>query len=352
MSWPAFWLKDDWRSRLLSPLAALVARVATKRYLGFKQAKRAADTSQGLASPASPLVLVVGNLVVGGSGKTPLISWLIPLFQAQGWRVGVIARGYASATRYQPERVTPVSDPVQVGDEPLMLAQAFDNPIVVCRDRAAALAGLLAIEPVDIVISDDGLQHYGLARDLELVVFDASRPNAGIGNGRCLPAGPLRESLDRLQDIDFVLFNRSLSDVSCTPPAWLKEGPRCFDFQLQLGDAYALTKPNQTQKLTDFIGQPVYAVAGMGHPERFFAALTQAGLAIEPHSFSDHHPFTEQDFACFDPAKPLLMTSKDAVKCQKFARSNWWVCPVEVKMADDFAANLLQAIRQDPRFVR
>ena len=359
MSWPGFWLKPNWRAQLLRPLAGLVALVAKRRFKAFKQ-QATHDHDNKM-----PFVLVVGNLVVGGSGKTPLISWLIPLLQAQGWRVGVIARGYGGAAIHSPQQVTAVSDPAVVGDEPLMLAQAFDIPIVVCRDRAAALAGLLAIEPVDIVISDDGLQHYGLARDMELVVFDASRPNDGIGNGYCLPAGPLREPLDRLQQVDFVLFNGANPPVSPTsfynPPSWLAavdNSPPTYGFSLQLQQAYRLNDASQQKPLADFQGQFMYAIAGIGHPQRFFSALKQQGLDIFEKPFADHYAFSEADFAELDPTKPLVMTAKDAVKCQKFvkgafakdrfANANWWVCPVTVVMDAAFESALLTKLQQHP----
>lgn len=367
MSWPGFWLKPDWRAQLLRPLAGLVALVAKRRFKAFKQQATHCNDNK------MPFVLVVGNLVVGGSGKTPLISWLIPLLQAQGWRVGVIARGYGGAAIHSPQQVTAVSDPVIVGDEPLMLAQAFAIPVVVCRDRAAALAGLLAIEPVDIVISDDGLQHYGLARDMELVVFDVSRPNDGIGNGYCLPAGPLREPLDRLQQVDFVLFNganppspqpSSTSGVY-NPPSWLtavNNSPASYGFSLQLQQAYRLNDERQRKALTDFQGQTLYAIAGIGHPQRFFSALKQLGLDIIEKPFADHYAFSEADFAELDPSKPLVMTAKDAVKCQKFvkgafakdrfANANWWVCPVTVVMDAAFENALLKKLHQDPRLSR
>jgi len=359
MSWPGFWLKTDWRAQLLRPLAGLVAQVAKRRFKAFKQ-----QASHGHDN--KPFVLVVGNLVVGGSGKTPLISWLIPLLQAQGWRVGVIARGYGGAAIHSPQQVSALSDPTVVGDEPVMLAQAFDIPVVVCRDRAAALAGLLAIEPVDIVISDDGLQHYGLARDMELVVFDASRPNSGIGNGYCLPAGPLREPLERLQQVDFVLFNGANPSVSPAsfyhPPSWLAaidNSPPSYGFSLQLQKAYRLDDESQHRSLTDFQGQSIYAIAGIGHPQRFFSALKQQGLDIIEKPFADHYAFREADFAELDPSKPLVMTAKDAVKCRefvkdafakdRFANANWWVCPVTLVMDAAFESALVTKLQQHPR---
>lgn len=337
MSWPRFWSRSNWLSIGLSPLAAWVARIANNRYQDFKKHRR--------IGVQGPLVMVVGNLVVGGSGKTPLISWLIPRLINEGWRVGVIARGYAGQAANQPLMVTADSDPAQVGDEPVLLAQLYDVPIVVCTHRDRALQMMTQVHTLDIVISDDGLQHYALARDIDIAVFDASRENYGIGNGRCLPAGPLREALTRLQDIDFILFNGQLDG----PVSWLPNEQACFSFELKLTQAYNLKNPAQKLEMASMANQSVVAVAGIGHPERFFEGLRQFGLKLESYSFKDHHLFTEKDFSHFDPTKPLLMTAKDAVKCQKFAKANWWVCPVDLIMADGFESALLARLRQDPR---
>ena len=263
-------------------------------------------------------VLVVGNLIVGGAGKTPVARALAQQLKALGWRPGIISRGYG---RQVPGvRAVGMGDsPPHVGDEPLLYAQD-GFPVFVGEKRAAAGRALLAANPsVNILIADDGLQHLGLARDLEVVVFD----QRGIGNGHLLPAGPLREPLSRLNDpLVCGLIVQGNPDQSGWPAV-----PR-FGMALKPQGVYALNHPECQVALESFAGKSVLALAGIGHPERFFSMLRDHGLKVEAISFPDHHDFKAEDIPFSH--LPVLMTEKDAVKCRDLAtgHDNWFVVPV------------------------
>ncbi|MDR9497965.1 MAG: tetraacyldisaccharide 4'-kinase [Hydrogenovibrio sp.] len=327
MSWPSFWQTSSFSLSgwALRPLGALVCRVARQRLKRFRQTPP--------VSPAPCPVLVVGNLTVGGSGKTPFIQWLGQSLQQKGWRIGVISRGYGGQAEIWPQWVATESDPEQVGDEPVLLAQTLRCPVAVAPDRPQALQCLIDRAGVlDLIISDDGLQHFALARDLEVVVLDGAR---GLGNGRCLPAGPLREPASRLQSVDWVVSNG-------TPQPALQAAVRSHRFhddrgaggdvdaQLSLQPAffYRVRRPQEQVSLATFAEASVQAVAGIGHPERFFQTLRPLVKALDASAFADHHAYRADDFKAFDPQKPLIMTAKDAVKCQTFAEDHWWALAV------------------------
>jgi tetraacyldisaccharide 4'-kinase len=266
-------------------------------------------------------VLVVGNLIVGGAGKTPVALALAQQLKELGWHPGIISRGYGR--KVPGVRAVGVGDsPQHVGDEPLLYAQ-HGFPVFVGEKRAAAGRALLAANPsVNLLIADDGLQHLNLARDIEIVVFD----QRGVGNGHLLPLGPLRESFTRLSDpLVHGIVVQGHPDQSGWP-----ELPR-FKMTLMPDSVYALNQPARKLSLEDFAGQSVLAVAGIGHPERFFTMLRESGLKVEGLSFADHHDFTATDIP---PVRiPVLMTEKDAVKCQHFAagHDNWFVVPVSAR---------------------
>ena len=268
-------------------------------------------------------VLVVGNLIIGGAGKTPVARALAQQLQALGWRPGIISRGYGR--KVPGIRAVGAGDPPQhVGDEPLLYAQD-GIPVFVGEQRAAAGRALLAANPgVNILIADDGLQHLGLARDLEVVVFD----QRGIGNGNLLPAGPLRESLARLAD---PLVHGIIIQGHPDQTGW-PNLPR-FNMTLLPDEVYALNDPVRKLSLKDLAGQSVLALAGIGHPERFFNMLREHGLQVEGLSFPDHHDFKPQDIP---PTRlPVMMTEKDAVKCKEYAakHDNWFVVPVSARFS-------------------
>ena len=263
-------------------------------------------------------VVVVGNLTVGGSGKTPLVLWLVEALRAHGWHPGIISRGYGGAEGGEMV-VTADSDPRVVGDEPLLLARRSQAPVVVGRDRVAAGRALLAAHPqCDVIISDDGLQHYRLQRDVELVVFDGR----GGGNQRMLPAGPLREPMPRLRSVTGVVWN-------CAERPEIPLAAMLPQFRMTLsGQIFsALSDASRHCEAADLRGRRLYAIAGIGDPSRFFAQLGRLGLDFEAHPFPDHHRYGAEDLA-FARDGVLLMTEKDAVKCAAMDLGEAWVLPV------------------------
>ncbi len=278
-------------------------------------------------------VVVVGNINVGGTGKTPMVAWLVALLKRQGYQPGIITRGYGGQAKHWPQSVYPDSDPFLVGDEPVLLAQRCACPIVAGPDRVSAARRLLQHSNCDIVISDDGLQHYRLRRDVELVVVDGERR---FGNGYCLPAGPLREPVSRLKNVNFVIANG---------PA--RQGE--FSMELVPGDLVAVQSLDKTLSLGAFDGQRVHAVAGIGNPARFFALLKKNGLEVIEHAFPDHHQFKVSDLY-FDDELPVIMTEKDAVKCKRFTRNGvggtQWYLPVKAQLSEMFSHRFLQQLKE------
>ena len=276
-------------------------------------------------TPLSVPVIVVGNLIVGGAGKTPLTRALAHQLLAAGWHPGIISRGYGR-TVPGVRAVGPGDLPSHVGDEPLLYA-ADGFPVYVGERRAAAAQALLAANPaVDILIADDGLQHYALARDIEIVVFD----RRGIGNGQLLPAGPLREGLSRLHNpkVRALVWQGKVGVL----PTRDVGGLPSFAMTLAPGPVVRLNAFDKTCALASFAGQSVCAIAGIGHPERFFQMLRDHGLRVAGTAFPDHHRYTAADIPV--TTLPVLMTEKDAVKCHEFAvgHDNWFVVPVTAQM--------------------
>jgi tetraacyldisaccharide 4'-kinase len=315
------------RPSLLQPLGWL--------YAAAMRARRALYGS-GVLRTVRPrtAVIIVGNLTVGGTGKTPLTLWLAAALTAQGRRVGIVSRGYGRHRRAV-QTVTAGSDWRQVGDEPLLLARRSGCATVVAQDRAAGAAAVIA-QGAQLVVADDGLQHLRLARDCELVVVDGAR---GFGNGRVLPAGPLRESLAQLARADLVIVNGAAEhpSLSALPPG------RTLTMQLAMADAVRLDGQGGARALQDFRGQRVHAVAGIGNPARFFGALRAQGIEPIEHPFPDHHPFSAQDLAFADDAA-VLMTEKDAVKCATFADARLWYVPVTAQFSEADTQVLLQRV--------
>lgn len=302
-------------TRWLLPLAWLFRLIVALR----RRAYRIGWLASG--HPGVP-VMVVGNLTVGGTGKTPLVAAIAQQLQARGWRPGIVSRGYGGRVRRTPVAVTVDSDVAIVGDEPLLLARRAGCPVVVCRDRLAAARQLVSHDDVDVVIADDGLQHYTLQRDAEIAVHDLRR---GYGNRCTLPAGPLREPLSRLAEVDLEFTQGEEGDYKL----------RAVHTALPVGGCAA------PRVLSGFVGRPLHAVAGIGDPDRFFCALRALGLTLCVHPFPDHHAYTPDDLAFSDDA-PLLMTEKDAVKCAAFARPNWWYLPVDAQLTPAAQARLEQ----------
>jgi tetraacyldisaccharide 4'-kinase len=268
-------------------------------------------------------VIIVGNLTAGGTGKTPLVAWLTGYLRQKGCRPGIVARGYGGKASHWPLQVRPDSDPGIVGDEAVMLAGITGCPMAVAPDRVAAARELLDHCDCDLIISDDGLQHYALQRDLEIAVIDGVRR---FGIGFLIPAGPLREPLRRLREVDLVVVNGLAGEGE-------------YPMRMLTGTARGIREPKLQRELEDFRGQSVHAVAGIGNPARFFNELRQHGMQVEGHVFPDHHRFEPEDIQ-FGDNRPVLMTEKDAVKCRQFASGNEWVVPVTVEMTKEFCKRL------------
>ncbi|HSI22744.1 MAG TPA: tetraacyldisaccharide 4'-kinase [Methylophilaceae bacterium] len=275
-------------------------------------------------------VIVVGNITVGGTGKTPLVIWLAEQLTQAGFEPGIVSRGYGGKND-GPRAVTGNSDPAIAGDEPVMIAGRTAAPVWVGRDRAATGMALLQAHPAcDLIISDDGLQHYRLARDAEIVVIDGQRR---FGNGRLLPAGPLRESIRRLANVDAVVSNG----------AALGEG--YIEMQLQPADFRNLKDAVKSAPASAFVGKRLLAIAGIGNPGRFFSQLETMGLQFAEKPFPDHHAYTPEDLPT-GSVDAILMTEKDAVKCRAFAEPDWWYLAVDAKLDRALVERVLKKLRK------
>jgi tetraacyldisaccharide 4'-kinase len=303
-------------SWLLWPLGRWVQWVAKRRHQTY------------LANHSKPEhwppLIVVGNITVGGTGKSPMIIHLTELLQAQGLNVGIVSRGYGGKAKEVPQLVFNASSAIEVGDEPLMIARRTGTPVCVHPNRALAVNHLIEHYEIDVVLSDDGLQHYSMHRDIEIVMIDGQRL---FGNGFCIPAGPMREGMERLKNVDRIVINGQ-SRLN------LPELQNADTMQLVAHRLYNLRDPNQLTDLTQLQGRTIHAIAGLGNPQRFFSTLENSGLRVVRHAFGDHHKFTAEDLD-FE-ASLIIMTEKDAVKCEAFARSNMWVLPIDALISSDF----------------
>jgi tetraacyldisaccharide 4'-kinase len=311
-----FWYRRGAIAWLLWPLS-LVFRigVALRRVLYFLRILKSAH-------PGIP-VIVVGNLTVGGSGKTPLAIWIAEFLRSRGWSPGIVSRGYG-ANVSEPRAATLASEAADVGDEPIVLARRSGCPVWIGPDRVRVAAALRAKhEEVNVLILDDGLQHYRMRRDVEIALLDAR----GFGNGFLLPAGPLREPPSRLKSVDAVVRHGV-------------EKSEGFSMSLEGETLHRMTDSRERQPLKAFAGQKVHAVAGIGDPNRFFVHLGKAGIQVVPHPFPDHHRFSPRELEFGDEA-PVMLTEKDAVKLRSAARPNWWVLPVSARLDPAFGTWLL-----------
>ncbi|WP_213992088.1 tetraacyldisaccharide 4'-kinase [Sodalis sp. dw_96] len=275
-------------------------------------------------------VVVVGNLTAGGNGKTPVVLWLVTHLQQRGWRVGVVSRGYGGRAARYPLLLNDKTLPGEAGDEPVLIFQRTGAPVAVSPRRVDAVAALLKQQTLDVVITDDGLQHYALARDIEWVVIDGVRR---FGNGWWLPAGPMRERAHRLDSVSAVITNGGQALPGEVP------------MQLQTGEAINLLS-GQTCSVESL--SQVVAMAGIGHPPRFFATLRAKGVApVREVSFADHQSYRHEQLSVLtSPGQVLVMTEKDAVKCRDFAQENWWYIPVNARLPDGDKERLLAPIEQ------
>lgn len=317
-----FWYHKSWQAIILWPLSMLFGLIIVIRRIFYRL---------GLFSSyrANVPVVIVGNLSVGGNGKTPMVIWLTQQLQECGLNVGIISRGYGSQSKTFPLLVTITSDPVLTGDEPLLMAKRTGAPVCISPNRQKAIELLQKNFSIDVIIADDGLQHYKLQRDIEIVVMDAER---GFGNSFLLPAGPLREPQVRLKSVDFLLINGKSNHLS--------------QYIMRLIPKVAINLLTGEQRyLNEF--ERVNAIAGIGNPQRFFSMLQGLNIQLEKQqSFSDHQAFTPHLLAAFPQNIPLFMTEKDAVKCQTFAQAHFWYVPVEAELSGGIETALLEKINE------
>jgi tetraacyldisaccharide 4'-kinase len=321
------WLNDIWYRRAappwwLSPLSVVYGAASSFNRLSYSRHWRA---SRRLSYP----IVVVGNLTVGGTGKTPLVCWLAERLSARGFKPGVVTRGYGGSFRGE-RLVSATDDPALVGDEPILLARRAKVPVAVGADRPAA-AQLLIDSGCNLILSDDGLQHHALVRDCEIVVIDAER---GFGNGRLLPAGPLREATVRLKHVDAIVINGD--EAGATVP------DASMPMRLAADHAVALLD-GSIKPLSAFAGHTVHAVAAIGNPQRFFAMLRSSGIEVTAHPLPDHAALRAADIS-FGDNLPVLMTEKDAVKCVQIAGSQHWYVPIEATFEIGDCAALLKIV--------
>jgi len=324
------WYGPAWRSLPLWPLEAifrlLVALKGALYRVGVLRAQR-------MPVP----VIVVGNITVGGTGKTPVTAWLAEQLTLRGHKVGVLLRGYGGDHAGEALVVTAEDDPVVVGDEALLHARRGPHVVVIDTDRVAA-ANLATAMGAEVLVCDDGLQHLRLARDVEIAVLDASR---GLGNGHLLPAGPLREPAGRLEKVDAVVLTDRGGGVAAGTNLGLRT-PLRVEARLRLGDAVNLVT-GVRRSLESFAGAPVHAVAGIGHPEAFFSALAAAGITVTSHALRDHASLIPAALP-FAVDATVLMTEKDAVKCTGYAQPGWWWVALDVSIERTAAEELLSLV--------
>ena len=337
---PAWWHDGSappWHARLL---AAVYGSLAALRRSAYRR-----GWLRRLQAGAP--VVVVGNITAGGTGKTPLVIALVARLRAEGWTPGIASRGHGREDEATPRWVEADSAPAQVGDEPLLIARATGAKVRVDHDRVAAAKALVAAG-CDVIVCDDGLQHYRLARNIEIEVQDARRR---YGNGRLLPAGPLREPVERAADCDFRVLNLGVASEadaqrdSGLPASGCHGALGEWPMRLQVGAAQPL-HGGRAQPLSAFAGQRVHAVAGIGDPERFFSMLRDAGIAVVPHAFPDHHAYVPADFE-FGSRLPVLMTVKDAVKCADLTDAQAFMVPVDAVLPEAFWVALLDKLPCD-----
>ena len=339
------WLESEWQRRgggalVLAPLAlvfALAVRVRRALYRGNMLKPWRADVP----------VIVVGNVTVGGTGKTPLVIAIVEMLRAHGWRPGVLARGYGRVPPREQDalgvvRVVPeLATPEHFGDEPVLIARRSRVPVYISPDRPAAARALRAADPeVNVLVCDDGLQHYALARDIEIAVVDGERR---FGNGLPLPAGPLREPVARLAEVDAVVVNGGEDEAGERSPI-----PGARKFPMRLGRERFVALVGGVERGVRELelalrGRRVAAVAGIGNPQRFFDHLAALGIRATPHAFPDHHAFEARDLR-LPGAEVILMTEKDAVKCAAFADDRMWMMRVEAELPPGFENFLLERL--------
>ncbi len=332
------WYRISAPQLILWPLSLVFGAVATARRVLYR-------TGVFPARRVPVPVIMVGNITVGGTGKTPLVCWLAQFLRECGHAPGIISRGYmsnAGGGACLPRQVQPDCDPRTVGDEPLLLARRAGCPVWVGTRRTEVARALLAAHPdCSVILSDDGLQHYALARDVEIAVIDGER---GFGNGMLLPAGPLREPPRRLERTDAIVTN----GAALFPHEELPPAVPIFEMRLAGSVFYNLLNPDQQVGPEHFLERHVHAVAGIGNPQRFFEHLRDLGVSFTAHPFPDHHAFTAADLTFPGGSAAILMTEKDAVKCERFGSENFWVLRVDAEVEPGLGELVLSKLKTSP----
>ncbi len=327
------WYKQGQGKCLLLPLTFLYCAVHS-----FQRWKLTRKRSK-LPLP----VIIVGNISIGGTGKTPAVIYLARLLAEAGYKPAIITRGYGGKATQWPQDVVKESNAIDVGDEPVLMARHTGLPVVAGADRCLDIQLLCSKYNCDVIVSDDGLQHYQLHRDIEIVLIDSERQ---LGNGWCIPAGPLRESSHRLKNVDFVLFNSGSQNERQRNQAFIHQHQikSAFSMCLSGNIIHSIADAHEQQGLDNLQGKLVHAVTGIGNPQRFYQTLEKAGIKLIKHSFPDHHVFTQDELE-FNDEKTIIMTEKDAVKCQRFSLGNVWYLPIEAQLEEGFDALLLDKLR-------
>jgi len=315
------WYARSWLSVLLLPVSFVYCLLIVLRRLFYRVGIL---PTQRIGVP----VVVVGNITVGGTGKTPLVSWLARRLAKAGHRPGIVSRGYGGSAADGPRQVSADGDPAELGDEAVLLARSAACPIVVDRDRVRGARALVAQHGCNVVLSDDGLQHYRLGRDIEIAVVDGDRRQ---GNGYCLPAGPLREPRSRLRRVDLIVVNGAA-----------RSGERTMTLR---PTAFLDLRGDVTLPLEQMRGKRVHAVAAIGNPGRFFRTLRGLGLEPIEHPHKDHHRFVSAELQ-FDDSFPLIMTEKDAVKCARLDGVAGWFLAVDVEVDESVYSDVQRRLQQ------
>jgi len=321
----AYWYSNNAVAQWLRPIAFVYCCLVVVRRTLYKL------RLLSVYRPPVP-VIVVGNMTVGGTGKTPLVIWLVKQLLKEGYSPGVVSRGYGGQARSWPQQVRPDSDPRTVGDEAVIIARQLAVPMAVGPKRAHAARALLEKSQIDVLVSDDGMQHYALGRDIEIAVVDGVRR---FGNKHCLPAGPLREPLWRLGAADHIVV-KGLAGQGEVAMSYTQ------------GRITNLQDSSKTITWEELQRTPVHLVAGIGHPKHFFEQVSQKGIESIEHSFDDHHSFESEDLN-FGDEYPVLMTEKDAIKCRAFASENLWYLPIEADVDEKLAVAVLKQIKERKR---
>ena len=323
------WYKPfSWFTLLLLPFSLLFRCIVYLR-------RKLYQTRIKKTSHFSVPVIVIGNITVGGTGKTPLVIAITKFLKNKGFSPGIVSRGYGAKKLTSPRLVSTNDRAEAVGDEPLIIARNTESPVVIFSDRVTAVKHLLATQKCDVVISDDGLQHYAMGREIEVAVIDGKRQ---LGNGYCLPAGPLREPASRLKEADCLVYNGAVHNGTN------EQEKAHHTMMLKPQNFISVADSTRKTAIKLFKNQLIHAVAGIGNPERFFLLLRELGFKVIEHAFPDHHSFVKQDIDFKDAI--VIMTEKDAVKCEDFADHRHWYLSVVANIDENFTNSLLSNLEK------